>query len=183
MALFNLNEISNIISDMIRSVIEIGYHIDPAECKSDVNGNDEFKAVLVKDTSKFTVKAIDSGCQYLVEYLIHFNDTVVKDEVIKFYKIKENIYSNDKDEAASMLSKPKPKTIVPDEVPSIKDMIIAAVEANKRKAESVTDPKSASAKPTASDSDKPEMKKSHEPRYRHLDDYITLKDLCDYFFG
>lgn len=183
MALFNLNEISNIVSDMIRSVIEIGYHIDPTECKSDTNESSEFKAVLVKDTSKFTVKAIDSDCQYLVEYLIHFNDVIVKDEVIKFYKIKENIYSNDKDEAASMTSRPKPKTVVPDEVPSIKDMIAAAVEANKRKTESVTDSKSESAKPTTSDNHKPDVKKSHEPRYRHLDDYITLKDLCDYFFG
>ena len=183
MALFNLNEISNIISDMIRSVIEIGYHIDPAECKSDVNGNDEFKAVLVKDTSKFTVKAIDTSCQYLIEYLIHFNDTIVKDEVIKFYKIKENIYSNNKDEAASMLSKPKPKTTVPDEVPSIKDMIAAAVEANKRKADSATNSKSVITKSTATDNHKPDVKKSREPRYKRLDDYITLKDFCDYFFG
>lgn len=176
MALYNLDEISTIISDMIRSAIEVGYHIDPTECKSDTNGSDEFKAVLVSDTSKFTIKAIDSGCQYLLKYKIQFNDTVVKNELIKFYKVKENVYSNDKDEAESML---KPKTVISDEVPSIKDMIIAAVEANKHKAES----KSVTTESTETDNHKSNMNKSYKPRYKRLDDYITFKDFCDYFFG
>ena len=171
MALYNLDEISTIISDMIRSVIELGYHIDPSECKPDVNGSNEFKAVLVKDTSKFTLKAIDSKCQYLLKYKIQFNDTVIKDESIKFYKVKENIYSSNKDEAESML---KPKTVAPDEVPSIRDMITAAVEANKRKTDS---------KPAVTDNHKSNLESSAEPRYKRLDDYITLKDFCDYFFG
>lgn len=110
MSLFSQKEISmSIATDIIQPLIEMGYRIDGSNSISLANDFSQMKATLNKfdkvTNDKYTViiSEVDIGDLYMIDSTCKLNDkTIYVTNSGKYYKVHDNLYSDNKSEADKM---------------------------------------------------------------------------------
>lgn len=110
MSLFSQKEISmSIATDIIQPLIEMGYKIDGSNSISLANDFSQMKATLNKfdkvTNDKYTViiSEVGIGDLYMIDSTCKLNDkTIYVTNSGKYYKVHDNLYSDNKSEADKM---------------------------------------------------------------------------------
>ena len=103
MALHTLNKLSYKLANLIRSLVNDGYKIDPCRsCNNDVF----FRATLTN--GKFTVRIIDDNdvANNTLTRMIKIQSRFINDDkVLHYYRAHDNIYADSKEEAIDTRNK------------------------------------------------------------------------------